>query len=507
MRSSRTLTFGVLIAAAIIQTSCNKTTDKLSAKPVTDPQVTSSIAAKGSPAPKPANAMSTPAPVTDVESAVRRVVSWHPAIQEAAGKIRQQKELIADARSGYLPGVGGGVDLAAQTGDSGQWAPKLNVSASQMIYDFGKVSGRVEAESATYDTRRAEFLATVDDTIRETVLASVELLRNARLAVVAKEQIDDVKAIGQLVDARTDRGASTRSDKLQAEARIQAAQSTALEINADKQRWEGTLNALLGQASSVKLRPAFPTALNKACAGPPPDWDTVPVVVAARSRKQEADAQVKLARANMLPTISMEATSRFKTWGNDDSDYLVGLTVKGDLYNGGAFKARQNAARYAAEASEAAIASGKFDAQKNWIESAAQVNSLSILLKSLGSRQAMMRETRDLYQKQFLDLGTRTLLDVLNADQELHAARFDEINTRFDLYKLNVECAYSAGRLRDTFGLSSDPSHPAPVETSAPMRETHAASAPARPSTQASAQPSDTPAALAGTGLRLAPKI
>jgi adhesin transport system outer membrane protein len=75
----------------------------------------------------------------------------------------------------------------------------------------------------------------------------------------------------------------------------------------------------------------------------------------------------------------------------------------------------------------------------------------------------MMRETRDLYQKQFLDLGTRTLLDVLNADQELHAARFDEINTRFDLYKLNVECAYAAGRLRDAFGLSS----PSPEQISA----------------------------------------
>ncbi len=79
------------------------------------------------------------------------------------------------------------------------------------------------------------------------------------------------------------------------------------------------------------------------------------------------------------------------------------------------------------------------------------------LQKSLASRQPMMRETRNIYQAQFLDLGTRTLLDVLNADQELHAARFDEINTRYDLYKLNIECGYAAGRLRDIFGLSSEP--------------------------------------------------
>ncbi|WJH41716.1 hypothetical protein N7E02_15635 [Aliirhizobium terrae] len=43
---------------------------------------------------------------------------------------------------------------------------------------------------------------------------------------------------------------------------------------------------------------------------------------------------------------------------------------------------------------------------------------------------------------------------MLNADQELHAARFDEINTRYDIYKLNVECAYASGRLRDVFELT-----------------------------------------------------
>jgi adhesin transport system outer membrane protein len=505
MRSSRTTTFGLLFFAAIALTSCNKTSQKTASSLKPDPQVTGSIAAKPSTMAPVADPV--PVAVTDVESAVRRVVSWHPAIQEAAGRIRQQHELIADARSGYLPAVGGGLDLGAQNGESGQWAPKVNVSASQMVYDFGKVSGRVDAESAIYDTKRAEFLATVDDTVRETVLASVEMLRNARLAGVAREQINDVKAIGTLVDARTDSGASTRSDKLQAQARLQAAQSTALEINAEKQRWEGTLNALLGQVSAANLRPSFPAALNKACAGAAPEWETVPTVLAAKSRKREADARVKLARADMLPTISMAATSRFKTWGNDSNDYLVGLTVKGDLYNGGSFRARQNAARFAAQASDAAIATGRFDAQKTWIESAAQVSSLGTLLKSLGSRQAMMRETRDLYQKQFLDLGTRTLLDVLNADQELHAARFDEINTRFDLYKLNVECAYAAGRLRDTFGLSSQPSDQPSGQTYGRASSQPLEQASSRSLKHAPAEPYADISAITGTDLRLAPKI
>lgn len=467
MRSGRTIKLGLLLAAAIIQTACSQTSHRNAVQRQQAAKAQALAESPTKPSPEVTGSIAAPAPVTDIESAVRRVVSWHPSIQEATGRIRQQNELIADARSGYRPSVGGGLDLAAQKGDRGDWAPKFNLTASQMIYDFGKVSGRVEAESAISDVRRAEFLATVDDLIRETVLASVEVMRNARLAAIAREQVNDVSAIAELVDARTDRGASTRSDKLQAQARIQAAQSTALEINAEKQRWEGSLNSLLGQVSAAKLRPSFPSSLNKACAGPEPVWESVPTVVAAKSRKREADARVKLARADMLPTIALEGTTRMKTWGDGDSDYMIGVTVKGDLYNGGSFRARQNAARYGAQASDAAIAVGRYDAQRSWIQSASQVASLSTLLKSLGSRQTMMRETRDLYQKQFLDLGTRTLLDVLNADQELHSARFDEVNTRFDLYKLNVECAYAAGRLRDAFGLSSRASAPSPAQISA----------------------------------------
>jgi outer membrane protein, adhesin transport system len=452
MRSGcRRFNLFLVALAAVGQVSCSQTSQENSAA-AQPAEVAAVLKPQGTGAASPPSG-----PVTDVGSAVKRVVSWHPAIQEAAGRIRQQNEVIADARSGYLPSIGGGLDLGTQTGDTGSWAPRLNVSASQMIYDFGKVSGRVEAESAIYDVRRAEFLATVDDTIRETVLASVEIVRNEKLAVIAREQIDDVSAIGKLVDARTDRGASTRSDQLQAEARIQAAQSTALEISAEKQRWQASLNTLLGQMSGVRLRASFPPGLTQACAGAQPNWETVPLVLAAKSRKRDADARVQLARAEMLPTIAMEATSRVRTWGDDESDHMLGVTVRGDLYNGGAFRARQNAARYAAQASEAAVSTSRFDVQKSWVESAAQVNSLNTLMKSLALRQSMMRDTRDLYQRQFLDLGTRTLLDVLNADQELHSARFDEINTRFDVYKLNVECAYAAGRLRETFGLSAPP--------------------------------------------------
>lgn len=470
------------IAIAVFQSSCSHTDQPKPPVASVQPPLKSGAALTTGTIPRASQDAAVVEKITNVTGAVHRAVDWHPSIQQAVGELRQQGEVVADARSGYLPSIGGGVDLQAQNDTRGDWGPRFNLTASQMLYDFGKVSGKVEAESAVRDARKAEFLTAVDDVIRDTAEAWVEVLRNQALATVAQQQITDVQGIGKLVDARTDSGASTRSDKLQAQARVQAAQSTALEITAQQRRWGSTLVSLLGGAPTARPSGSFPAALDRACAGPEPDWDTVPTVVAAQSHKREADANVKLARANMLPTVALEASSRVKTWDpSDDPEYVFGVTIKGDLYNGGAFKARQNAAKYAAQASEAAVAAGRFDAQKTWIESAGQVTSMRALLTSLASRQPMMRETRNLYQAQFLDLGTRTLLDVLNADQELHSARFDEINTRYDLYKLEIECGYSAGKLRDIFGLSSTPPAEAADGKTEPAEKPTAAAARKRP--------------------------
>lgn len=65
-----------------------------------------------------------------------------------------------------------------------------------------------------------------------------------------------------------------------------------------------------------------------------------------------------------------------------------------------------------------------------------------------------MRETGKLYRLQYLQMGTKTLVDLLNAEQELHQVRFDRANTRHDLRRLRIDCLVSSGNAREAFGLS-----------------------------------------------------
>ncbi|MBA8853342.1 adhesin transport system outer membrane protein [Ochrobactrum intermedium] len=395
-----------------------------------------------------------------LENAVHTALNWHPSIDEAVAKIGEADAEIEVARAGYFPKVQGGLNGNYRSADGGEWRPKLNVSASQMIYDFGKVSSAVEARTAGANVSRAQLLLGVDVLVRDTANAVIEVQRYRALLTVAKNQLSGVQAIASLVTQRSDKGASTRSDEIQAAARVQAAQSTVLEITGQLQRWENTLANLLGRSGAVNIDANVPKWLSSTCNASEPDWSQAPGLLQAEARKAEAVAQLKLSRARVMPTLALEAGSGYgfnqsssREDYRDQPDFTIGLNLTGDLYDGGAKAAARNAATHALTAAEAAIRNSRFDINNSLTQARSQTGSLQQLLASLSARDGMMRQTRDLYRQQYIELGTRTLLDLLNAEQELHQAGFDTANTVHDLRKLGVECMFSSGRSRQFFAL------------------------------------------------------
>jgi adhesin transport system outer membrane protein len=390
-----------------------------------------------------------------LETAVRKAVDWHPAVTETIGRLRQQTESVNEARAGYLPNMSWGLDSSYNTNRSDRYSPDLNFNVSQMLYDFGKVDNRVKIATAGIAGRKSQVLMAVDDLAREAAYSVIEIQRNRSLGSVARDQIKDVKAILDLVKSRTDKGASTRSDLLQAEARVQAAEATLLEIQGQLSRWEAVLANLSGIAGQVDVSDTLPAWLSKACSPTNPDWSRVPAVMQAAADREAAAAQIDLAKAEGLPTLSLDAgigvdVTELRSF---DPDYTVGLKVTGSLYNGGATSARRNMAVRALGASQAAEARARVDILRNLTEASSQISSKESLRRSLSTRQSTMRQTRDLYRTQYVELGTRTLLDLLNADQELHAARFDISNIKYDLHRLNIDCTFNGGRMREAFSL------------------------------------------------------
>ncbi len=397
-----------------------------------------------------------------METAVRRAVGWHPAINEASDRIYQSDERIRAAQAGYYPKLNAGINSGYQSNNRDGWRPQFNVAASQLLYDFGKVSSAVDTERAGKNINQARLLLAVDNLSRDTANAIVEVQRYRRLSALAQDQIEGVRRIAGLVNERTDKGASTMSDKVQADARVESALATQFQYQSELNRWQVVLAALIG-GGSANPTSDVPDWLSRSCNVAAPDWDQVPTMLQAKAEKEEASAQLAASRADALPTVSLEATTGYDLNGSRDTisgndrqpEYSVGVNVSSSLYSGGQTGARKRAAAYGLQAAESAINSARIDTERNLMESRSQIGTLNRLMGSLQSRADMMVKTRDLYREQYVELGTRTLLDLLNAEQELHQARFQSANTVHDIRRLDINCLYSSGKMRQSFGLQT----------------------------------------------------
>ncbi len=397
--------------------------------------------------------LASDARVLTMQDAVEAALAWHPSIDEAVQRINAQGEEIDVARAGYRPRISGGIGTGYQSNTVNGWRPRANVTASQMLYDFGKVSSTIRFAEAGVRVSRSRFLLAVDSLIRDTSYSLIESQRSDALLIVANDQLTELRAIERLVQLRFERGAATRSDSLQAHARVTGAEATIQQIEAEQDRWRSNLEYLLGDVEIAGVVADAPEWLEDSCSQGVPDWTDVPAIMEAYATRDQAMAEFERSRADRMPTISLEAgaSTEIQDPISNRSDYNFGIRVTSPLYSGGAADARARGAGFALRAADAAEARVRNDISRLLAEAQQQVMGLRDVLQTLAQREADMRETGKLYRLQYLEMGTRTLVDLLNAQQELHQVRFDHANTVHDLRRLRIDCTFYSGHARQAF--------------------------------------------------------
>lgn len=397
-----------------------------------------------------------------LSEAVLQAAQWHPSIAEAIGNLYKQGEGINVARAGYYPQISGGLRTGYDTGYGGDRSSQaINLSLKQMLYDFGKVDHAVSAAQAAAARAQANILLVVDDLARDTAYAWIETRRYEQLIGIARDQIRGVGDIANMARQRSDMGASTRSDVVQAESRVQSARAVLEEYSAQYERWRSTLAALLGRATPVSLDERPPQELAQACKRPSQGDERLPAVLMALAQRAQGQAELAQAKAEAYPTVSLQpqVNHYLDNDYNRDNSRLdrtqagIYLNVEVPIYQGGSISARSRAAGYALTAADSAEDAARLQARRGLAEATAQTAGLGRRLNSLEARQDSIQEARMLYGRQYLDLGTRPLLDLLNAEQEIYQSRFELAGTRSDLLRLDVDCLYNTGALRAAFGL------------------------------------------------------
>ena len=408
-----------------------------------------------------------PASAMDMGAAVKAAVSWHPSVRTAQGQLLQADQGIAVAKAGYMPQVKAGIGSELRnrviTPYDTRRVHDASVSVSQMLYDFGKVDSAVQQAEASISTAQAQVQLSTEEVAREAALAWVEVRRQQELATVAQAQVSGVKALADLALERQIKGASAKSDALQAQSRVESARASAINYEAQAQRWRVRLMYLTGVKKLPAIAGQLPAALPQACASANGSDALQPAsVLKAMGQRDLAKADLKAADAQLMPTLSVDgsvgrALGSSRPAGYAAVDTKVMFNFSAPLYEGGRNQARQRAAVHALEAADAAVAFAQFEALQSLQDALAQTVGHQQRAPVIDERIASIKTTRDLYREQYLQLGTRSLLDLLNAEQEYHSASFDRVESTYEVQRLAVECLYQSGRMGQVFDL------PAPV--------------------------------------------
>ncbi|HAU5563099.1 TPA: type I secretion protein TolC [Serratia fonticola] len=398
-----------------------------------------------------------------INQAVQRAIQWHPDIAQAVGKMLEQANQVDVAKAKYYPQISGGMNNGYSNAYTEKgFSPSFVLSVSQMLYDFGKVSSSVRSAEAGVAMEQANVLVSIDTVAHDTASALVEVQGYQQLVKIAQQQLDALSKIGDLARQRNDEGAASLSDATQTDARIEGARTTLIQYQANLDRWRATLATYLGWPQVKKVNEDFPVNLTRSCAVGKADDKLNPAVLSAWAQANQAQAKLDNANAQNLPTISLEPQVTHYLNNHysgsetlDRTQYQAFVKVEMPIYQGGGITAARDAAANALQAANAAVNSARLKARQQLSESQSAALSLSQSLAIMGRQQTLGEKTQQLYQDQYLQLGTRPLLDVLNAEQEVFQTRFTLQQTISQLRSLQLDCLYSTGHIRSAFALNN----------------------------------------------------
>ena len=395
--------------------------------------------------------------VARLPDAVHSAVLRHPSVPQAVARINEEAEQMNVARSAYRPQLRAGMDLG-NGWESEQYRRYASVSVSQMVYDFGRTSNQVNRAKARSEVERANLLVQIDDLVMDVAEAFIEVLRHQALIELMDEHIERVGEIGELARQRLALGAGNGSDAIQARAREEAAQSDGLSLQTRLGRWKVILASLIQAPVAQQLLDDLNTFDSFSCSSSSLSTAESAQFVLAQAERNVAMSQLQGEKLNRYPSISLEMGARKPVFDNrfdsGENDFNVALRVSMDLYQGGRVTARTRSAEYGLRNSELNTDLARLKTLQKIDEADAQIRMLAGRDQILQAQERSAEQTRELYREQYVSLGTRSLVDLLNAAQELHMARYDRANLRYDQAMLKLECMNASGALREHFDIN-----------------------------------------------------
>jgi len=386
----------------------------------------------------------------------------NPQLLAQRARVRATDEQVPQALAGWRPTV----DLTADGGASRYQttvvsaAGKLQhrepkgtkIEMSQPLYNGGRTVAATSEARNNIQAERARLATTEQKVMLDAAVAYLDVYRDM---AVLDLNTNNEQVLRRQLDAARDRfqvGEITRTDVFQAEARLAKASADRIKSEGDLETSRAGFVKVVGAAPPAK--PALPVspdrlpdskggAINEAMTGNP-------AVAAAEFDRKAALDKVSGTTGELLPTVKAVASAGRDLESVSEVSRISNLEAKlkfsMPLYEGGATYARVRAAKQVAAERQNLVDKERRDAVQAASRAWETLSTARARVDSFDSQIKAATVALDGVQREAA-AGSRTVLDVLNAEQELLDAKVNHVRAQRDELAAGFELKSAIGQL------------------------------------------------------------
>ncbi len=387
----------------------------------------------------PASALAQRPAVLDpaFDHALSLAYLYNPQLLAERQRLRETDEGVPRALSGWRPNVqlrgyagGSAVFDSIDTAHSPErrTPQSADLALTQPIYTGGRVGAQVAQAEALVVAERAALRASEAAVLLAAGTAFLDVVRDARIVLLNRNQTAVLERTLRASEQELAAGAVTETDVAQSRARLADQRGNQAQAEAQYAVSRATFQQQVGELPGALELPRLVLPV-------PADRGAVLAMVSsnnfdiqqARSALEASRQGIDIARAGLLPRLSLEVRgSRVKETDvqlphqrDNIAEATVQFTVP--LYQGGGPAAETRQAKEAAARSllliDVVVRQARQQAQAAWdMLDAGRVRVAQAKVSIAANTVAVRGVTRQ------QSVGARTLLDVLNAQQELLTA-------------------------------------------------------------------------------------
>jgi adhesin transport system outer membrane protein len=408
-----------------------------------------------------------------LRDAVAAGVSENPEYGSIANNRRATDEELRQAEGGYYPSIDMNADAGwdvtrtdpnnARADTNNLWRYQVGLTLTQMLFDGYETKYEVERQRHRVVSAAHRVRETTEFIGLDIVEAYLNILRQRELLDIARANIERHVDIERQMMESSSAGRTTDADVEQARARLAAARANESSVRESLRNAEAAYNRLVGAMPRTLVRPAMPSTYLSETVEEEVKvaLDASPTLAGRLADVYTAEAEARQSVAPFYPQVDFQANvsrANDASGSENNTERARALVLMNwNLYRGGADTSRVREGVYRAAQTKETRANAARQLEENVRNTWAQMVAASERALEFGVQAQANEKVVAAYLDQF-NLDRRTLLDVLDSQNENFVSRSNVINAQyvelFAAYRLlalkgqllpMLEVAYPAG--------------------------------------------------------------